>query len=154
MSGIGAIKDREYSKFVTSPSRGESNTAIEVFVGNTHAQPVPVDPTTRGTPKVIYNEVNSTGLQTITVIDFTIGLSLGVDLTKIECSGDNKAIFLIEVNSSVIKKKRTYYTKFNVDFELKEFPMVAGDNIKVLVENKTNLPASFNATLNYNEYDV
>lgn len=34
MANIGAIKDRDFSSFVESPSRGAPSAAREVFVGN------------------------------------------------------------------------------------------------------------------------
>ena len=43
MSDIGAIKDREYSKFIASPSRGAPFTAIEVNPQNATDNPLFVD---------------------------------------------------------------------------------------------------------------
>ena len=32
--------------------------------------------------------------------------------------------------------------------------LIENDNVKIIIENKGNKGASFNATLNYNEFDV
>jgi hypothetical protein len=152
MSEIGAIKDRENSKFVTSPSRGIPQAAVEVLVGNQSNTPVPI--VTKGTPRAVFNEVNALGLQTVTVIDFTLGAGLGSDLVGVVCSGQNKARYTVEVNGSPLQRKSTYYTQFNLDFDLGAYPIVDGDNVKVIAENKSNSAAEFNATLKHREYEL
>ena len=144
---------REIKRFVESPTRPDE-TAVEVIVGNESSNPVPVDPTTRGNPDTEYNEVNSTGLETLTIIDKTIAIGNGTDLVCAECSGDNVAIFTVEINNVIKYKKRTYFTEYNTSIPLIEKNLLAGDNIKVKVENKRNKAASFNATLQFNEYTV
>ena len=123
-------------------------------VTNTSSNPVPVVFDTKGDVTSQYNEVASTTLETITVINFTVGVGKGVDLMCVECSGSNKAIFTVEINSSVIKKVRTWFCDFNAVMDFKLQSLSAGDNVRVIVENKTDMAADFNSTLIYSEYDL
>lgn len=150
----GSSRDREYKSFVESPSRGSNFTAQETYVGNGYDSPVPVDLTDRGETKLQYNEVNSTGIETIEIINLTVPIGKGWDLQDASVSGDNRSVFTIEVNSSVVDKKRIYYTKFNTEFNFKNYGITEGDNLKIIVENKTNSAATFNANIKYSEYDL
>lgn len=132
----------------------ESREAHRVVIRNDFVNPIPVDPTTRGEPKHEYNESTVAALATGTLIDFTVSVGKGCDLTFVECSGDNLAHYIVEVNGSVVSKKRTWWTAFNADFRLNELNLTAGDNVKIITENESSSTAFFNATLYYNEYDL
>ena len=147
------IEGRELTKFVESPTR-DNSSAVETVVGNTYDNPIPVDPTTRGTPDYSFNEVNSLGSDTLTILNITVGIGLGVDLFLCSCSGDNVSIFSVEINDSVIDKKRLTWGKFNTEFKLANYELSDGDNVKVKVENKRNKTGTFNATLYYSEYNL
>lgn len=141
------------SPFILTKAKDkDGNDAQRVLIGA--QDPIPVDPTTRGEAKSIYNEVTVPGLATVEIINKTIGAGLGADLVIANCSGENVADFTVQVNGSDAFKKRTYYTYFNVDFKMEELPLQDGDNIKIIVENRTNSTAVFNATLIYNEFSA
>ena len=146
-------KDNENRKFVDSPTR-EDQSAIETIVSNTNNNPIPVSFTTRGESKYVYNEVSSVGLGDITIINYTVLVGTGNDLTRINCSGENIGVYRLLINDVVIDKKRSYYTDYNVKFDLNEIEVTESDNVKIIVENKNSSSASFNATLYYNEYDL
>jgi hypothetical protein len=146
--------DRVFKSFVESPSRGENYTSQEVYVGNSYDNPVPVDAISRGESKAIYNEVNSTGLQTLEIINLTVSASKGIDLKSVEFSGENRAVYTVTRNGSSLLKARTYLTWFDGSLGLNEIELSEGDNLKIIVENKTNEPAQFNATLFYSEYNI
>ena len=145
---------REYNNFVESPTRGPKDTAREVVVGNSSSNPIPVDPTTRGESKNEYNEINVAAFAVGTIVNFTVPVGKGVDLTLADCSGENLAIFSVEVEGVVKGKRRTWWTDFNTAFKLKETNLVAGQNIKINIENKSAHSGFFNSTLYYNEYDL
>lgn len=151
MSISNGITDREYDKFIQSPTR-DNKTSVEVFVGN--KAPIPVEEAIRGASKIDFNEINSTGTETLTIINKTISAGLGVKIKTIDFSGENRAVYSFEVNGIIVGRKRTYLTWFDGKFEFKDMLLSEGDNIKVIVENKTNEPASFNASLMYNEYSL
>jgi len=150
----GTTNDMQHKSFVDSPSRGSDYAAREVFVGNTNTDPVPVTFAVKGTIKQEYNEITSSTLVSTTIINKTIGVGLGSDIISIECSGENRAVFSVEINSTIVAKNRIYFTEFNTKFNLSNLSLVAGDNIKIIVENKTVMTATFNATLTYSEYSV
>jgi hypothetical protein len=150
----GTNRDKQGKSFVDSPQRGENYTAQEVFVGNTQNDPIPVDPTTRGTPKTLYNEVVCLPGATATIINFTVGIGVGVDSIGAYCSGDNIAYFIIEINSQVKFKGRTHWNDFNLPINLISENLQAGDNIKIIVQNNGIKTADFNATLKYGEFSV
>lgn len=150
----GTARDREFKNFLESPARGPDFSAREVVVTNGSSDPIPVDPTTRGENKSEYNEISLAGLASGDIISFTVPVGKGVDLKVGECSGENLAIYEIQINGSTRSKKRTWWTEFNADFFLSELNAVAGDVVKIVVENKSNSTSFFNGTLHYNEYDL
>lgn len=154
ITASGTTRDKQNKSYVESPSRGSDWTAQEVYVGNGPSNPIPVDPTTRGTNESTYNEISLDALSTGAIIDFTVPVGKGIDMKVAECSGGNRAIFHIEIDSAKKSQKRTYFTEYNVDFFLSELNATAGQNVKIVVENRSNSSAFFNATLHYNEYDL
>jgi hypothetical protein len=150
----GTTRDKTNKSFVISPSRGEPWSAQEVVVGNSHNDPIPVDPTSRGSSECDYNEVSALGDSTVVIINKTIIAGEGVDLNGVFCSGDNIAHFIVEINGQVKFKGRTYWSSFNLSIDLNKENLVEGDNVKIIAENKTNKTSLFNATLKYNRFDL
>lgn len=144
------LRDNQSKSYVESPARGADYSAQEVIVGNTDDNTIPVR--SRGTAKVDFNEVSSTGIESIEIINKTVAANVGIEIKQALCSGDNIAFFLVEINGEVKFKKRSYYTDFNADIDTGSIVLSEGDNIKIIVENKTNTSASFNATLIFNEF--
>lgn len=144
------IEGRQFSSYIESATRPNSS-ASEVFVGNTQENPIPVNPSKLGDPQIVFNEVNSVGIETLTLLNITVQAGKVLCLTKLKCSGENIACFNLLINDSLKLKQRTFYTNFNLDLEFNELPLNEGDNIKVTVDNNTNSSASFNATLEYND---
>lgn len=103
----------------------------------------------------LYNEVNSVGLGDSVILTHTVPLNRWNHLLTITASGDNIGIYRVVVNGSVVWKARSYYTNFNIPItSLEEYPLEQGDVVQVIVENRTNEAAAFNATLVYREHDV
>lgn len=150
MAQSNAIKDREFNKFIDSPIR-PNGSAVETIVSN--QTPIPVT-FNSGTIKIDYNEVNAVGLDTVTVIDKTIGAGLEVMASRVSFSGENRSIATIQINNEAIAKLRIYYANYNSAIDLNSFKLVSGDNIKIIVENKTNSNALFNASFIYSELTI
>lgn len=146
----GTLRDRENKKFVQSPTR-LNGSAVETIVSN--QAPVPVT-FNSGVTKIDYNEVNAVGLDTVTIIDKTIGAGLEVMASRVSFSGENRSIATIQINNEDIAKLRIYYANYNSAIDLNSFKLVSGDNIKIIVENKTNSNALFNASFIYSEVTI
>ena len=139
------IEDREYRKFVESPTRGDQFTAVEVLIGN---DSVPVFFQEAGEGINLYAEANSVaGLSTITVLTYVVPAGKTFRLSMLDFSGENVAEYILDVNSSTQFKYRTYYTQFNGSAEFSALEYVEGDTIKIIVENKGNSVADFNANI-------
>jgi len=99
-----------------------------------------------------YNEVTHTGLGVIEILAYTVGVGLKSDMTKVQCSGGNRAIYTVEINSTVEGKSRAYYTDYNTTIDLDGLTVEDGDEVKVFADSQTNIAADYNATLTYREY--
>ena len=135
--------DRDYFSY----ERNSSNEVCKrVIVANDSNDAIPVEEAQKGYSVDFFGEVNSVaGLATVSIIDYTVPVSKLLKLDRVECSGENKAVFSIEINSSTKSKKRSYYTEFNVMFDKLNYELDAGDNLKIIVENKKTTTADFNA---------
>lgn len=141
------------SPLIKTVGKDSSNRdSIRVLVGNDSAIPVTLDSTSQ--VRVDYNEVTGTGLDTLTIIDKTISAGTELTLRHADCSSDNRAIFTVEINTNLKFKKRIYLTNYNLSFELNNIVLSEGDNIKIIVENKTNNSGNYNASLIYNEASI
>jgi len=143
-------QEREYDKF-RSASGNLSKVAVSVEQDNT--SPVPVYFTENGESLNLYDEqLSVAGLASENIINYTVPLTKGVEFKNLHISGDNKSIFSILVNDVVILKHRIWFTKFSDSIPL-NIDLIASDNIKITVENKTNSTADFNATLQGSIFD-
>lgn len=141
------IEGREFTKFVESENRPQ-HSLVEVLVGNT--SPIKVDIVEGGAGETVnsYNEILSlAGLATATVVLYTVAAGKQLQLKRIDFSGENIAVYSIDVNNSIEAKRRTYYTNFNGEIIFNDLLLVEGDVIKLIVENKTNMTADFNGNL-------
>jgi len=104
----------------------------------------------------VYGESSSVAASsTATIIDYTVGALKEFRLKRIEFSGTNRGVYIVEINSNTQAKKRTYYTRFDDYFDFEELKLNAGDNLKLIVENKsTNMTGDFNANLQGNLRDA
>ena len=131
---------REFDKFIESPSR-PGKSAVEV-VGQIEIEE------NLGTWLPIYDEANSVaGLATATIINYTVPAGKELKTRTIDVSGDNVAKYFLEVDGNTEDTKRTYYTYFNETFELHGQVYGPGVNIKIIVENRRNSTADFNAKI-------
>lgn len=141
------IEGRQHTSFVESPSRPK-NSAREVVVGN--VDPIAVDVIEGGAGETVnsYSEILSlAGLATATVVLYTVSAGKQLQLKRIDFSGENIAVYSIDINNSIEAKRRTYYTNFNGEIIFNDLLLVEGDVIKLIVENKTNMTADFNGNL-------
>lgn len=139
------IEGREFTKFVESDNRPQ-HSMIEVVIGNT--TPIEVDFNEIGETVNSYSEILSlAGLATSTVVLYTVATGKKLKLKRIDFSGENRAVYSIDVNNSIQAKHRTYYTNYNGEIIFDDLLLVEGDVIKLIVENKTNMTADFNGNL-------
>ena len=118
------------------------------YVQNKPDKPLYVTFTTAGTTFNQYGEALSVaGLASAAIISYTVPINKTFAALVAEVSGTNRAEFIVEVNASTEAKRRTYFTEYNARFELSGMKLVAGDIIKIIVDNKTNSTADFNANI-------
>ncbi len=141
------IEGREFTKFVESDNRPQ-HSMIEVVVGN--SAPIEVDVIEGGAGETInsYSEILSlAGLATATVVLYTVASGKKLKLKRLDFSGENRAVYSVDINNSIQAKHRTYYTNYNGEIIFDDLLLVEGDVIKLIVENKTNMTADFNGNL-------
>ena len=102
----------------------------------------------------VYNEVSHIGSGDITVLTYIVPSDRRNFLKLAQCSGDNRAKYKVVINGSVEFKKRTYYTEYNADIQLKDYKLLEGDVVEVIADSLTNMPAEFNVTLSYEEEEL
>lgn len=89
---------------------------------------------------------------TVTVVSYTVPSAKTFYLKRIDGTGENIGVYVTSANSSVIGKRRTCYTEYNVEFEYDTGPydglkFVAGDVIEMDVTNEGSSAAEFNGTI-------
>jgi len=129
--------DTEGQKLLTRPTNDASNP-LNVVVVNAAVSAF-IDE---------YNEINSVAQGVLsTIVSYTVPVAKTLSLEKVEVSGENIAIFEVLINSITKGKRRTYWGKFNSDFEFKGFTVAAGLTVEVKVIHTRTVAASFNANL-------
>lgn len=126
---------------------------IYVRVGNSDADPLYItyadDP--NESDLTSYDEALSVGINSLTeIISYIVPPSKILNLDLIEVSGDNVAKYIVTINGSTNKIKRTYYgNSLNATFNYNSFNVNAGEEVKVEVihYNDLNESGDFNATI-------
>lgn len=149
MSIYGSVRDRELSKFVESPSRGEPQVAVEVLVGNGETQPIPTFSVDQpGEEVLVFEEINAVaGLSTQNLIVYTVPLTKKLRNISIKLSGENKAVYSVLFNNVVVGKCRTWFGNFNNEIRFNIATLNQSSEVKVEVFNASNSTANFNVTM-------
>jgi len=96
----------------------------------------------------IYSEsLAVAGFATTTILSYTVPALKKFKLQAISYSGDNRSVYQVELNTSVIAKQRLYFTEYNGSFDFFGLELAAGDIIQLIVENKANSVSDFNGNL-------
>lgn len=144
LSPVPTRHDREFFSYTKCE---DGKIAKRVGICNT-GTPVEVVYDDGGVSINSYNEILSLGgLSTSNIVLYTVPVGKKIKLTRIDFSGENKAVYKIDINGSIEAKKRTWYTNYDGSIVFSELILVAGDIIKLIVENKTNSIADFNGNL-------
>ena len=137
------IVDREFAKFIDC----NDATAVRTTICQESGESVFVNIPEVGNPINLYSEILSlASLATSNVILYTVPVSKKLKVKRIDFSGENRATFSVDVNGSIQSKKRLYFTRYNGEFIL-DLNLIAGDVIRLIVENNTNSVADFNGNL-------
>lgn len=140
-----SYRDLEYRKFRECPDNS-GEVAIATKICQSTGETVKVEFGVSGVPFNQYGEsLSVAGLGTSTIINYTVPVGKKIVLGTINASGENRAVYTLEINSITQAKQRSWFTEYNVKFDALKIELVAGDNLKVIVENKTNSIADFNA---------
>lgn len=128
--------------------------ALRVLAKNENGIPLKVEIGNRGTTTHFYDNANAVPVNTETLINsYTVPVGKGFDLNQVTCSGNNIARFIIKVNGSIIQAKRTWWANFNIDFNIVEKILSAGDKIEIFVENNGETSEFFESTIIGGVYD-
>jgi len=133
-----------------STTNNEGDKAFRVVISN---QPIQIafSPAKVGD----YGEANSlAGAGTATIIDYTVPVAKRITLNTVFVNGTNRGEYIVEINGTNKSKLNTYYTKFNGEMPDLGISLVAGDNLKVIVNNKGNSSADFNANFSGDIFDA
>lgn len=138
-------KDREYQSFEECPA-GSGKSARRSYVCNDETSPIPVAITdgavSGGVVTSTYDEALSVGAASeTTVTTYTVPVGKKFKFDLVEASGDNISKFKVKIDSTIEAKKRSWWTSFNVDFDMKGLELAAGQVIELTAEHN-------NATMN------
>ena len=148
----GTSRDKQNKSFVDSPTRGSDYSAQEVFVGNTDGNPVPSSDH-RGPTKYQGNESLIIASSTGSIVTFIVGVGKIAELLCVSVSGQNKATYKLVIDSVTVETVRTYYTHFNEKMFLNDLFVGENKTVSIQATNESDIPAFFNATIYYKEYD-
>jgi hypothetical protein len=138
---------REYNKFVECPV-DSGQPAVRTKICQDENESIKVEIGVSGVEIVEFQEIfGVAGLATETILNYTVAAGKILTLVMCDVSGDNRGIYRVEKNGSTIGKKRTYYTNYDNSFSFASIKLVAGDNLKVIVENQSTLNGDFNANI-------
>lgn len=101
--------------------------------------------------KVIYDEVLSTGIGSIDIVNYNVPLGFINELYEINVSGENVADYDIKINNQIVAKVRSYYTNYNTGLSLGGLKINESDNLKICVNNRVASNSFFNASVTYRE---
>lgn len=136
--------DREYFSY----TRCNDKIAKRVNICQAENESIKVEIDPAGSEFVFYDEAPSVvGLGTATILSYTVPVGKKLTLVYSNFSGDNRGIYSAEINSVVVDKKRTYYVDYNGYFKFSNLKLLAGDNIKIMVENQSSYTGDFNANI-------
>jgi len=140
--------DREHQSY------RELLSGVVQAVNIENVNPVMVEFATKGVTQNIYDSANAVAVNSETLINsFTVPAGKGFDLNAVTCSGNNIARFIIKVNGSIIQAKRSWWANFNVDFNIVEKLLSAGDKVEIFVENNGETAEFFESTIIGGIYD-
>lgn len=142
-------KDREQFKFVESPTRPD-RSAVETTVTNTVNVNV-VEDGEDGSVINVFNNVNSVASGALTnIIQYTVPVDKVFYLKLVEVSGTNIARYDVLFDASINARKRTYYTRYNEEFDFSRVQLTAGQVITIRVEHNSPMVGDFDARLTGN----
>ena len=114
----------------------------------------PVTPTVFLGELLIYDTDSLVSGAISDVVSYTVPAERGVRLKIVDCFGDNRARFYVEVNGYRIGDKKTYWTYYETKFDFDNYELNAGDVVKVYAENRGAITGDFNITLRGYQYAI
>lgn len=108
-----------------------------------------------GNSKSFYNEISSVATSLLsTILTYTVPPLTTASISAVDVSGTNIAEYTIEVNSSVVDKRRTYFgAALNEVFDLNNsIQLVASDVVEIKVIHIRPDMGDFNARLEVTEH--
>lgn len=143
---LSTINDNRDVKTATPEGK-----AFRVDVVN---QPIAVNYGERGDVTFLHEDLNITSKNTATILTLIVPAGKIVELENVQASGDGFALYEVQINSNTMFRKRTYYTEYNAEFDLGNYKLIASDDIKVIITNRSGESCDYDTTLTYRIYDA
>lgn len=149
MASIGkplsnVTRDNEQNKF----SECNGDVVIKTIVCQETGETIKVEFQQEGETKSMYAESNSvSALGTVDVLTYIVPISKEFILSHCDFSGDNRGVFELLIDTNTFQKRRTSYLNYNDNFLVEDIIIVAGQEIKIRVENKSDMIGNFNVTI-------
>lgn len=148
-----SFRDRDYRKFVESPTR-QDQSAVEVTVSSNTIGSDPLSVILA--ERVVINkfdEITSiTSNSEFLIVSYLVPIGKKFLLSFCEASGENIATYTVKKNTDIIARQRTWFNgSMNVLFNFQsmngKFSFNAGDTVFIYVEHNRIETANFDARI-------
>lgn len=137
------IIDREFAKFKDC----NNETAVRVCYPDNYNIPIQNYPS-GSVVKNNYSQVNAVASgSAIDIISYTVPAGKSFKIIKVFAEGTNKARYKILIDNIDTEIKRSWWTKFNVTFDLTELILTAGQVIKIEVLHSSSTTGDFSGNI-------
>jgi hypothetical protein len=151
--------DREYAKFIDSPTR-PNQSAVETvgLLQDADGDKAQINPdgslnvkiTNGGVLKIAFDEVSGV-VNGVTTQVVSLTALVDLQIKGVLVNGDNIAMFEVLKDSSVVARRNTYFGVFGSEINLDGFPVLTGETISVDVTHYRPHVGAFDATIKYFE---
>jgi len=143
-----AIRDNDRKAYDNDPNGLDQKTVRRVKLIQGAGDAVKVELGLSGIPITIPNAISSVSPNVnVLLVSYTTPVLSRFDLSKIMCSGDNISIYRVYVGGVLHYTKRTTWGQFNVEFNLLDGIVLAGDKVEVFVENRGKKVSNYEGTI-------
>lgn len=143
------LQQMERAKFVECPTDSDT-LAVRTHICQNPDETIAVrvEGTVTGDITPIYSATASlAGNTTGTILTYVVPPLKTLALEIVSCSGENVSKYTLKIDGATIAVKRSWWTNFNVDFQMARVKAIAGQTITIDVSNDSNTVADYDATL-------
>lgn len=127
---------------------GQVAKLVTVCMPAGEAIPVEITDGNFGNSVNIYSEVTSVPQSSrVAVVSYTVPVGKMLFIKGVDCSGSNVSQFQVEIDSTVVASRRTYFTELNTFFHFSGLKVSAGSIVKVMVEHERPSSGDYEARI-------